>query len=85
MLGTTREFLDYFGLKRLDDLPPLAEIRELGPGSDPQSDFVDELSAMMRESEVSVEVAEDQAVEAEAEAEAEEASQNVVSIQQSEG
>jgi segregation and condensation protein B len=83
MLGTTREFLDYFGLKRLDDLPPLAEIRELGPGSDPQSDFVDELSAMMRESEVSVEVAEDQAVEAEAEAE--EASQNVVSIQQSEG
>jgi segregation and condensation protein B len=83
MLGTTREFLDYFGLKRLDDLPPLAEIRELGPGSDPQSDFVDELSAMMRESEVSVEVAEDQAVEAETEAE--EASQNVVSIQQSEG
>ncbi|MEJ2516118.1 MAG: SMC-Scp complex subunit ScpB [Gammaproteobacteria bacterium] len=29
MFGTTREFLDYFGLKRLDDLPTLAEIRDL--------------------------------------------------------
>lgn len=29
LLGTTREFLDYFGLKRLDDLPPLAELREM--------------------------------------------------------
>lgn len=29
MYGTTREFLDYFGLKQLDDLPPLAEIRDL--------------------------------------------------------
>ncbi|HUY84369.1 MAG TPA: SMC-Scp complex subunit ScpB [Steroidobacteraceae bacterium] len=29
LLGTTREFLDYFGLKRLDDLPTLAELKEL--------------------------------------------------------
>jgi segregation and condensation protein B len=29
MYGTTREFLDYFGLKELADLPPLAEIRDL--------------------------------------------------------
>lgn len=29
MYGTTREFLDYFGLKQLEDLPPLAEIRDL--------------------------------------------------------
>ena len=29
MFGTTKEFLDYFGLKRLDDLPPLAEIKDL--------------------------------------------------------
>jgi len=29
MYGTTREFLDYFGLKSLDQLPPLAEIRAL--------------------------------------------------------
>jgi segregation and condensation protein B len=30
LLGTTREFLDYFGLKSLDELPPLAELRALG-------------------------------------------------------
>jgi segregation and condensation protein B len=29
LLGTTRDFLDYFGLKSLADLPPLAELREL--------------------------------------------------------
>lgn len=29
MYATTREFLDYFGLKKLDELPPLAEIRDL--------------------------------------------------------
>jgi segregation and condensation protein B len=29
LLGTTREFLDYFGLKSLDELPPLAELRAL--------------------------------------------------------
>ncbi len=49
MLGTTREFLDYFGLKKLDDLPPLAEVRELGPDSDPQADFVDELAAAIED------------------------------------
>lgn len=27
--ATTREFLDYFGLKKLDDLPPLAELKDL--------------------------------------------------------
>lgn len=30
LFGTTRVFLDYFGLKRLDELPPLSEIRDLG-------------------------------------------------------
>jgi segregation and condensation protein B len=29
MYGTTREFLDYFGLRQLEDLPPLGEIRDL--------------------------------------------------------
>lgn len=28
MLGTTKEFLDYFDLKKLDDLPPLAELKD---------------------------------------------------------
>src|SRR5947209_6490118 len=30
LLGTTREFLDYFGLTSLDELPPLAEVQALG-------------------------------------------------------
>ncbi|HSD87645.1 MAG TPA: SMC-Scp complex subunit ScpB, partial [Kofleriaceae bacterium] len=29
LLGTTREFLDYFGLRSLDDLPTLAELQDL--------------------------------------------------------
>jgi segregation and condensation protein B len=29
LLGTTRDFLDYFGLKRLDQLPPLADLKSL--------------------------------------------------------
>jgi len=29
LFGTTRTFLDYFNLKSLDELPPLAEIRDL--------------------------------------------------------
>jgi len=28
MMGTTRTFLDYFGLKKLDDLPPLADLSD---------------------------------------------------------
>lgn len=30
LLGTTREFLDYFGLKSLDELPPLSELKAMG-------------------------------------------------------
>ena len=29
MYATTRQFLDYFNLQSLEDLPPLAEIKEL--------------------------------------------------------
>ncbi len=29
LYATTREFLDYFGLEKLDDLPPLSEIKDL--------------------------------------------------------
>jgi len=29
ILATTKKFLDYFNLRRLDDLPPLSEIRDL--------------------------------------------------------
>ena len=30
LLGTTREFLDYFGLASLDELPPLAQLQAMG-------------------------------------------------------
>jgi segregation and condensation protein B len=29
LLGTTRDFLDYFNLQKLDDLPTLAQLKEL--------------------------------------------------------
>jgi segregation and condensation protein B len=45
MLGTTREFLDYFGIKKLDDLPPLADIKDMYPEISPQSDFIEALEA----------------------------------------
>jgi segregation and condensation protein B len=35
LLGTTREFLEYFGLKNLDELPPLTALHALGE-LDPQ-------------------------------------------------
>ena len=52
MFGTTKEFLDYFGLKRLDDLPPLSEIKDLEelnvelelPELSPQTDLLEELT-----------------------------------------
>jgi segregation and condensation protein B len=31
IFGTTRDFLDYFSLKKLEDLPPLAELASLEP------------------------------------------------------
>ncbi len=39
MFATTKVFLDHFNLKNLDDLPPLADLRELEP--DPVLDFDD--------------------------------------------
>ncbi len=38
LFGTTRQFLDYFGLKSLDQLPPLAELRDLSE-FEPQLDL----------------------------------------------
>jgi segregation and condensation protein B len=46
LLGTTREFLDYFSLKKLDDLPTLAQLKELEdlrvqlslPGAEPNAE-----------------------------------------------
>lgn len=38
LFGTTKAFLDYFGLKRLDELPPLSELKEIGE-LEPQFQF----------------------------------------------
>jgi segregation and condensation protein B len=50
LLGTTRDFLDYFNLKKLDDLPTLAQLKELEelrvqlslPGAEPIASVADE-------------------------------------------
>ena len=41
LLATTKTFLDYFGLKRLDQLPPLSELKDIGE-LEPQLQFDDE-------------------------------------------
>ena len=38
LFGTTKTFLDYFGLKSLDELPPLAELKDI-PDLEPQLPF----------------------------------------------
>jgi segregation and condensation protein B len=48
MFGTTRDFLDYFGLKKLEDLPTLAEIKDSFPELSPQTDLVESLEADAR-------------------------------------
>ncbi len=48
MFGTTKEFLDYFGLKKLEDLPTLAEIKEGQPELSPQTDLLESLEADAR-------------------------------------
>ena len=45
LLGTTRTFLDYFGLKRLDELPPLSELKDFGE-LEPQFQFDGEARAV---------------------------------------
>ncbi|PJK01348.1 SMC-Scp complex subunit ScpB [Lysobacteraceae bacterium NML91-0213] len=45
LLGTTKAFLDYFGLKRLDDLPPLSELKDFGE-LEPQLDLGDRVPAL---------------------------------------
>jgi len=45
LLGTTKAFLDYFGLKRLDELPPLSELKDFGE-LEPQFEFDGEARAV---------------------------------------
>ncbi|WP_425476551.1 SMC-Scp complex subunit ScpB [Thermomonas fusca] len=46
LLATTKTFLDYFGLKRLDELPPLSELKEIGE-LEPQLPFAPAIPAGM--------------------------------------
>jgi segregation and condensation protein B len=86
LYGTTREFLVYFGLKSLDELPPLAELRdvdeltvalELGltePGAEaerPPATVTDLRSYRGGEREATAETAEAEAAAADTEAAAE--------------
>jgi segregation and condensation protein B len=43
MFATTKQFLDYFNLKSLQDLPPLSEVKEL-IGAEPELDLTEELA-----------------------------------------
>ena len=52
LFGTTRQFLDYFNLKSLDQLPTLAEIREI---ADPQLALAPEASAMPADTDAGAE------------------------------
>jgi segregation and condensation protein B len=64
LLGTTREFLDYFSLKKLDDLPTLSQLKELEdlrvqltlPGAGPQ--VLDEAEPAADATDPSADVAE---------------------------
>jgi segregation and condensation protein B len=50
MYGTTRQFLDYFGLKGLDELPSLAELRDLSTiGAELELDLMDAVPEMQME------------------------------------
>jgi segregation and condensation protein B len=48
MFGTTKEFLDYFGLKKLEELPTLAEVKDGFPELSPQTDLLETLAADSR-------------------------------------
>ena len=57
LLGTTKGFLDYFGLKRLDELPPLSELKDFGE-LDPQLQFDGKPGEAMPVGDVSVDAGE---------------------------
>lgn len=54
LLGTTRDFLDYFSLKSLDQLPPLAELKSLEQ-LDPQLALPEPVGVVVDDGDSSVE------------------------------
>jgi segregation and condensation protein B len=69
LLGTTRDFLEYFSLKSLDDLPALAQLRSLGE-IDPQFELAvsgaDESESLPRLEVASSEVADEEFADSDA-------------------
>lgn len=61
MFATTKQFLDYFNLKSLQELPPLSEIKDLAP-NDPEFDLEDDLAGQ-RILELPEEVVDENSVE----------------------
>ncbi len=61
MFATTKQFLDYFNLKSLQDLPPLSEIKDLAE-ADPEFDLQDDLAAQ-RVLELPEEVVDENSIE----------------------
>ena len=55
LLATTKTFLDYFGLKRLDELPPLSELKDIGE-LEPQLPFEPAIPAIAAEMEMGSEM-----------------------------
>ena len=56
MFGTTKEFLQAFGLKDLSDLPTLRDFAEIARASDPLAESPDEAAAPSEPIDVDVEV-----------------------------
>ena len=60
LLATTKTFLDYFGLKRLDELPPLSELKDIGE-LEPQLPFAPAIPAGIASAEMGSESVSDPA------------------------
>ncbi len=75
LLGTTADFLDYFGLRKLEQLPPLAELKALTELNvqlqlpAPEADADAEIEAQIDAAVAEAQVVEAQTVEMEVEAE----------------
>lgn len=54
LLGTTKGFLDYFGLKCLDELPPLSELKDFGE-LEPQFQFDPESAPVTASASIAIE------------------------------
>ncbi|CAN5604459.1 hypothetical protein BH23PSE2_BH23PSE2_08120 [soil metagenome] len=62
LLGTTRTFLDYFGLKRLDELPPLSALKDFGE-LDPELRFGDAAEQTLPIGDIAIDGATDMGAE----------------------